>query len=158
MPYGYSVIDFIRESNRIEGIVAREPYDEEIKATFDFLGAKKLNVPKVKALVAAYAPGKLLRDKEGMDVRVGAHVPPAGGPLMYHKLEEILDYINGNVVSPYEAHHEYETLHPFMDSNGRSGRAIWLWHMGGIAKAPLGFLHHFYYQALQDARRIGTRS
>lgn len=28
-------------------------------------------------------------------------------------------------------------------------RALWLWVMGGIENAPLGFLHTFYYQTLE---------
>ena len=48
-----------------------------------------------------------------------------------------------------ETHVRYELLHPFLDGNGRSGRALWLWLMG---QAPLGFLHTFYYQTLSAAR------
>ena len=51
--------------------------------------------------------------------------------------------------SPFAVHVAYENLHPFMNGNGRSGRALWLWHMGGIEKVPLGFLRTWYYQSLQ---------
>ena len=39
-----------------------------------------------------------------------------------------------------------------MDGNGRSGRVLWLYNMGGIERVPLGFLHTFYYQALDASR------
>ena len=45
----------------------------------------------------------------------------------------------------------YETLHPFMDGNGRSGRILWAWQMIEHNIAPglsLGFLHAYYYQTL----------
>jgi hypothetical protein len=50
---------------------------------------------------------------------------------------------------PLEAHVRYETLHPFTDGNGRTGRALWYWMMVGSSRADLGFLHAFYYQTLK---------
>ena len=48
----------------------------------------------------------------------------------------------------YENHKYFEEIHPFLDLNGRTGRAIWLHQMGG--EAPMGFLHTWYYQSLSD--------
>lgn len=54
--------------------------------------------------------------------------------------------IASEIMSPFTTHLRYESIHPFSDGNGRSGRALWLWQMKG--RAPLGFLHQFYYQTL----------
>ncbi len=57
-------------------------------------------------------------------------------------------------LSPFEAHVAYEKSHPFMDGNGRSGRAIWAWMMQreGLDPYSLQFLHRWYYQSLNAAR------
>jgi hypothetical protein len=94
-------------------------------------------------------------DEPGMNVRVGAHIPPAGGPHIAIMLKSILAEVNTGTMSPYRAHLAYETLHPFMDGNGRSGRAVWLWQMQRdtpYSSLALGFLHRFYYQTLGEAR------
>ena len=141
---------FVRESNRIEGIL-REPTPLEIRATEEFLDAPPSTV-RLKALVAVLQPNARIRDQDGMNVSVGSHIAPSGGSKIVPALEAILervyrwDYV-------YHVHHDYETLHPFTDGNGRSGRAIWLWQMVHQSDgAPLGFLHHWYYQSLQARR------
>jgi len=138
---------FMRESLHIEGI-EREPTFEELNATAAFLRLSVLTVSAVEELVSVYAPRHRLRDAIGLDVRVGPYIAPRGCPEIRDRLADILQQIGE--LDAWEIHCRYEVLHPFTDGNGRSGRAIWLWQMDGIA--PLGFLHMFYYQTLQHQR------
>ncbi len=109
-------------------------------------------VEDLDTLVRIYQPDARLRNQYGMDVFVGDHTPPGGGPYIHHSLERLLiNFKRGqNKSVPYLSHQYYEELHPFTDGNGRSGRALWLWYMRN--NAPLGFLHHWYYQSLHEAQ------
>ena len=140
---------FVTESNRIENI-HREPTPEELDAHQKILDhPQPLSVQALEVFVATIQPGAVLRDRQGLDVRVGSHIPPKGGPDIATRLDELLKRID---LSAYERHCLYEELHPFLDGNGRSGRVVWLKDMGGVRSAPLGFLHHWYYQSLENSR------
>lgn len=148
------LIDFLIESNRIEGIYAA-PSAEQLAACESFLELSSITVSDLCALVAVIEPRAELRDRVGLNVRVGSHYPPPGGPEIIERLEQILPNLWS--WSPYDFHVAYETLHPFTDGNGRSGRMLWLWNMwqalGEVP--PLGFLHTWYYQSLGGAREDG---
>jgi hypothetical protein len=148
-----SLIEFVRESNKIEGIM-RDPSDAEILATEEFVLLDDIKISDLEKLVSVFQPGNRLRDKAGLNVRVGNHIPPVGGPRIRMLLSMTLDEANDDR-SPYLVHHDYETLHPFTDGNGRSGRALWLWQMkkrGALSWATsLGFLHAWYYQSLANS-------
>lgn len=148
MPAVFTLRDFVRESNRIEGIGRVRPV--EIQAHELFL-ERPPTVAAIEALVDSIA-GAALRDRYGMNCRIGAHLPRLGGPHIRVELEALVHEILAGRLTPCEAHCTYKTLHPFMDGNGRSGRALWIREMGGIARVPLGFLHTFYYQSLQAVR------
>lgn len=145
-----SLIDFVRESNKIEGIL-REPTDAEVTMLGTFIFKSKITIDDLQDFVEVYQPNAVLRRRAGLDVRVGTHYPPKGGPEIVTELTRILQ--NAGVEPAYCTHHYYETLHPFTDGNGRSGRALWLWRMrvgGELDRALiLGFLHSWYYQSLQ---------
>lgn len=142
------LVDFVTESNRIEGII-RPPTMEELVVHEAFLALTKPGVADMTSLVFVLQPGALLRDQVGRDVRVGNYYPPPGGLHVRNDLRLLLGRLGEH--TPHSAHLAYEALHPFTDGNGRSGRALWLWMMRG--DAPLGFLHHFYYQTLRASAR-----
>lgn len=134
---------FVIESNRIEGI-QRTPKAAEIAEHERFMELNKVTVEELERFVKVYQPNATLRDKAGLDVRIGNHIPPRGGPEIRERLQALIECCKNR--GPHWTHLEYETLHPFTDGNGRSGRMLWAWQM---RDHPLGFLHHFYYQTLQ---------
>lgn len=146
----FDLEEFVRESNRIEGIL-RAPKPQEIYAHAAFINVVQPTTADLEGFVGVIAPGHRLRDKHGLDVYVGNHVPPRGAPEIRTALDTLLARVNegADLYHPWQAHIDYETLHPFTDGNGRSGRALWLWQMQA---APLGFLHQFYYQTLSGVR------
>lgn len=140
----FTLRDFVRESNRIEGI--RGVSKNDMAAHETLLAKDILTVPAIVnfAMQVTRGVGRL-RERDGMDVRVADHLPPRGGARVVEALGHWLIAHHPAFIG----HVHFEKLHPFMDGNGRTGRALWLWRMGGIDNAPLGFLHHFYYQTLQ---------
>ncbi len=152
MKFSPVIVNFVRESNHIEGI-DRDPTEVELEETLKFL---KLDVPTVGTLsqFVRKKTGRELRSKKGMNVFVGNFHPPQGGPHIVDELNEITKMAFENSETPFDVHRKYETLHPFMDGNGRSGRLLWAWQMlehdyqGGLS---IGFLHMWYYQSLSAA-------
>jgi hypothetical protein len=98
-----------------------------------------------------------------MGVRVGRYIAPRGGSNIVGRLEKLVEMIAISSVGgspllpiqhdPWLAHCEFETLHPFIDGNGRTGRALWARHMLLLGRDPfaLSFLHCWYYQTLEHA-------
>ncbi len=102
-------------------------------------------------------------------VRVGNYFPPPPGNVS-GLMMELLDWWNkdtmklSSVISSAVLHHRFESIHPFADGNGRTGRALALWEL-----YRRGFdMHHIfsvdefywedrprYYAALDAVRREG---
>lgn len=139
---------FIRESNHIEGVDGN--LGQEFPMVASFLAQERVTAEMLEEAVAVFQPGAKLRDKVGMDVRVGNYIAPPGGPGIPNKMAEIIEIANERLLCPYGVHCAFERLHPFTDGNGRTGRLLWLWVMvrNDGRLPPLGFLHTFYYQTL----------
>jgi Fic family protein len=148
------VIQFIRESNAIEEI--HNTYEEveaawkkkkskipemdgHVKAFHEMVNwmfsenfteikpenISKLHTTLMKDLLEPYELG-FRREW----VRVGSRLCPpplAVSPMLKQWCEKVnkMEYPTEEEV--WQAHLAYETIHPFIDGNGRSGRLIWLW-------------------------------
>ena len=135
-----TLFKFSKESLEIERMF-RDPTDQEIDELKRFIGLPTMTVEELEQFVSVYQPDAKLRDKYDMNVRVGSYYPPFGNPEMRTALNDLLK----EDLNAWDLHIRYELLHPFMDCNGRSGRALWLWKN---MKTSGSFLLDFYFQTL----------
>jgi Fic family protein len=86
-------------------------------------------------------------------VRVGSHVAPPVErvePMM----TDLLDWWNKQapavspIVSSAIVHHQFETIHPFADGNGRTGRMLSLWELyrRGFDNHHIFSIDEFYWE------------
>ena len=90
----WTLEDFVKESNRIEGI-NRDPFEHEVDIHEQFLALETIIIGDLENLVAVIQPRAVLRWKIGYDVRVGNYSPPPGGPEIEIGLKELLVTANG---------------------------------------------------------------
>jgi len=137
--------NFILQSWAIEGEFLGPTDRIEITTHVREFLKRELTELSVLRLMADVFKGRIqLRSSPGMDVRVGSHNAPPGGPNIGKQLNDLLE--DSRHLTPFELYCRFETLHPFTDGNGRMGRFVWLHKMGG--NVDLLFLQAFHYQAL----------
>lgn len=104
----------------------------------------------------------------GCPLRNAAFVPPPPGELMNH-LGDLETFIHNPDPMPVLikvglVHGQFETIHPFLDGNGRMGRLLitFLLCERDVLKRPLLYLSHYfksnrmeYYDRLQAIRNHG---
>ena len=134
--------EFIKESNHIEG-EDNLPIDVESLKKFLANDLTEENLHEYHLIVS----GKQSRSGKRRDcnVWIGGHVtpPPSTIPWYMKKYFKQLPKL-----SAFEAHNKFEAIHPYMDFNGRMGRAIRLHKMQNVYDWKISFLHNYYYQTL----------
>jgi len=103
------------------------------------------------SLVGRYLKASWIGKWRDCDVRIGNYFPPSPSdvPILMKKFVERLPKLNS-----WEAHNQFEAIHPFQDLNGRVGRLIWLAKVVDEGcRLRLPFLHEYYYQTLAHEER-----
>lgn len=111
-------------------------------------------------------PGTALKNEQTGEV---IYTPPSPEKIT-HLMAELERFINEDLVDwdPLTKmaviHHQFETIHPFYDGNGRTGRVINILYLvkAGLLHSPVLYLSRYinqhktaYYQLLQDIRETG---
>lgn len=113
-------------------------------------------------------PGTSLRNQATGEI---VYVPPQHPDDINNLLDNLLTFINENELSPLDPlikmaiiHHQFESIHPFYDGNGRTGRIINILYLvqQGLLDLPILYLSQFiiknkgeYYRLLQAVREEG---
>lgn len=110
-------------------------------------------------------PGTVLKNERTGEV---VFQPPAPDSLTQY-MSELEQFINTDqsldpLVCMALIHHQFETIHPFYDGNGRTGRIINILHLvlNGLLDTPILYLSRYinqnkdqYYSLLQHVRDTG---
>lgn len=114
-------------------------------------------------------PGTVLKSQETGAV---IYTPPQDGEEIKRLLRNFLDYFHQDdtasghdpLVRMAVLHHQFESIHPFYDGNGRTGRILNLLHLvlHGLLDLPVLYLSRYivrhkaeYYRLLQTVRDTG---
>ncbi len=113
---------------------------------------KPVKVRKVPGTALKQAPGRIM------------YTPPDGEKLLRDLLDNLFIWMNSNdqihpIIKAALAHYQFESIHPFTDGNGRTGRIMVVLYLveQGLLRAPVLFLsgeilkdRETYYSLLQS--------
>lgn len=109
-------------------------------------------------------PGTVLKDSRGNII----YTPPQDGPVIEALMGDMERFINQADLCDLDPliklaiiHHQFESIHPFYDGNGRTGRIISILYLvlNGLLDLPILYLSRYiirnkgeYYRLLQAVR------
>lgn len=112
-------------------------------------------------------PGTTLKNSQGEVV----YTPPQHGDDIKNLMDNLVTFINDDALSELDPlvkmaiiHHQFESIHPFYDGNGRTGRILNILYLvaQGLLDLPVLYLSHYlirhkadYYHHLQHVRDTG---
>ena len=115
------------------------------------------------------APGTTLKNQQTGET---VYTPPQHYDEIYNLMQNLVDFINDDMLSDVDylikmaiIHHQFESIHPFYDGNGRTGRIINILYLvtKDLLNLPTLYLSRFviknkgeYYRLLQSVRDTGS--
>lgn len=149
-------------------------YKEALWQGFELIKKRKLitsrEIIKIQERMAGNNAG--IRSQPGTalkNVKTGKviYTPPFGEDVILQKLKNLEEYINLNddeidpLIKMAIIHYQFESIHPFYDGNGRTGRILNVLYLinEGLLELPILYMSSFiiknkrkYYQGLEDVR------
>lgn len=111
-------------------------------------------------------PGTALKNDQTGEI---VYIPPQSHDEIIVLMSNLEAFINDNSISDLDPlvkmaliHHQFESIHPFYDGNGRTGRIINVLYLAkeGLLRLPILYLSRFinqhksdYYHLLQETRK-----
>lgn len=112
--------------------------------------------------------GTTLKDNFGNVI----YTPPQHPDEIEQLMANLVEFINDNELSDIDPlikmaiiHHQFESIHPFYDGNGRTGRILNMLYLvaQGLLDIPVLYLSHYliaykseYYKLIQEVRDTGN--
>ncbi|MDO4450130.1 MAG: Fic family protein [Moraxella sp.] len=112
--------------------------------------------------------GTTLKDSSGNII----YTPPQHPDEITSLMANLVEFINDDSLSELDPlikmaiiHHQFESIHPFYDGNGRTGRILNMLYLviQGLLDLPVLYLSHYlihhkseYYQYIQEVRDTGN--
>lgn len=179
-----STFDEVYQSNLISNIFASpaakevHQYAAALKKGFQLVKQHKLltnnHILQIQEVVDQNSAGfrklpgtKLMNDKTGKVV----YTPPQDLDTIISLMNNLETFINDDKMMEADPlikmaiiHHQFESIHPFYDGNGRTGRIINILYMvqKGLLHLPVLYLSQYiikhksdYYRLLQEVREEG---
>lgn len=130
----------------------------EVKQTSDAIRPEFLNTT-IRQSGSGLSPGKVI------------YTPPKGITVIKEKMDNLIAFINNDdeykvdhLLKMIIAHYQFETIHPFRDGNGRTGRIFNIHYLTnkGLLDVPILFMSKYilehkeeYYLGLQGVSQRG---
>lgn len=156
-----------KDSSAVENIVTTQDdlYRAGLDANFTLIGAATKEVLEQNSAGFRTTPGtQLKRSSDGAVI----YTPPQDGQRIVELMSNLEQFINDDELCPIDPlvkmaiiHHQFESIHPFYDGNGRTGRIVNILYLvtSGLLDLPILYLSRYithnkaeYYERIQAIR------